>query len=81
MNTLETIDRLCAVVREQADIIREQALFIEEQLTVDEATRGKFVEKREAVDSELALIEGGLPLFQLTNCGKEAETCTPLSEH
>lgn len=36
MNTLELIDRLCAVTAAQADIIRKQAFFIENCKTIDE---------------------------------------------
>ena len=35
MNTLEIIDRLCAVTEAQAQIIREQTFFIENCLAVD----------------------------------------------
>ena len=59
----EIIDRLCAVVQTQADIIREQSVFIEEQLTVDEAITHNFADKRQAVDAEVAQIESGLSSF------------------
>ncbi|MBQ9229094.1 MAG: hypothetical protein IJ168_09735 [Eubacterium sp.] len=59
----EIIDRLCAVVQTQADIIREQSVFIEEQLTVDEAIKQNFADKRQAVDAEVAQIESGLSSF------------------
>ena len=63
MNSLETIDRLCAVVREQAEIIPAQALFIEEQQTVDAALKQEFAAQRGKVDAEISLIEGsGYPI-------------------
>ncbi len=70
MNTLETLDRLRAVVHEQADIIWQQALFIEEQLTVDEAVKNQFAARREAVDGEIALVEGGLTPLSSTGLRK-----------
>ena len=42
MNTLELIDRLCAVTAAQADIIREQAYFIENCKTIDEEVKKHF---------------------------------------
>ena len=57
MNTLELIDRLCAVTTKLADIVRDQAQFIEQMETVDEETKKHFAEKREAADEELDLIE------------------------
>ncbi len=63
MNSLETIDRLCAVVREQAEIIHAQALFIEEQQTVDAALKQEFAAQRDKVDAEISLIEvSGYPI-------------------
>ncbi len=60
MNSTELIDRLCAVVEEQAKIIRKQALFIEELLAVDEEVKKQFAAPRDDVDTELDLIEVGL---------------------
>ena len=63
MNSLETIDRLCAVVREQAEIIHAQALFIEEQQTVDAALKQEFAAQRGKVNAEISLIErSGYPI-------------------
>lgn len=44
MNTLELIDRLCAVTAAQADIIREQAIFIENCKTIDEEVKKQFAD-------------------------------------
>lgn len=52
MNSTELIDRLCAVVEEQAEIIRKQALLIEEQLAVDEEVKKQFAAQRDDVDTE-----------------------------
>lgn len=57
MTQLEIIDRLCAVVEAQSDIIRKQAFFIEEQLAVDEAIKNEFAKQRESVDNELDILE------------------------
>lgn len=75
MNCIEIVDRLCAVIKTQAEIIREQALFIEEQETVDEAIKQKFADKQETVDAELAQIESGLSAFSGSSL-REGETET-----
>ena len=46
MNTLELIDRLCAVTTAQADIIREQACFIENCKTSDEEAKRQYADLR-----------------------------------
>ena len=56
MNALEIIDRLCAVVEEQASIIRDQQFLINQMSAVDEEEKRKFAEKRDAVDAELESI-------------------------
>ena len=60
MTALETIDRLCSVATQQAEIIREQAMFIEQMNTIDEETKNHFAEKRSSMDKELGLIKAGL---------------------
>lgn len=71
MNSTELIERLCAVVEEQAKIIRRQALFIEEQLAVDEEVKKQFAAQRDDVDDELDLIEVGLRPFHNTGLRNE----------
>ncbi len=61
MAQIETIERLCAIVQAQSEIIREQALVIEEWLAVDDALRVSLAAEREAVDAEIA------------DCGKEED--------
>ena len=68
MTSIELIDRLCAVVEAQAKIIREQALFIEQMQTVDQETKEKFAEKRDAADAELDLLEYELRPIRGTVC-------------
>lgn len=75
MNSTELIDRLCAVVEEQAKIIRKQALFIEEQLAVDEEVKKQFAAQRDDVDTELDLIEVGLRPFHNTGLRKGDDSC------
>lgn len=75
MNSTELIDRLCAVVEEQAKIIRKQALFIEEQLAVDEEVKKQFAAQRDDVDTELDLIEVGLRPFHNTGLRKGDDPC------
>lgn len=53
MNQIEVIDRLCDIVRSQAEIINGQAAVIAEQLAVDDAIRGQFSERRGEVDAKL----------------------------
>ena len=60
MNSAELIDRLCAVVEEQAKIIRKQAIFIDECLDVDEEVKKQFTAQRDGIGTELDLIEVGL---------------------
>lgn len=66
MTNLETIERLCAVVEKQSKIIKEQAAFIEEQLSVDEAVKAVFSEKRNSVDAQISEIceQTVIPLSQ-----------------
>lgn len=71
MNTLELIDRLCAVTAAQADIIREQAYFIENCKTIDEEVKKHFADQRGPVDAELDLLEIRLRPIHNTACGKE----------
>lgn len=73
MTNLELIDRLCAVTEEQSKIIREQAFLIEQMQTVDQETKKKFAEKRDAVDAELDLLEVALRPYHNTACRKEGE--------
>ncbi len=61
MAEVEIIERLCAIVRAQSEIIQEQALVIEEQLAIDDALSGSLAVKREAVEAMIA------------DCGKEEE--------
>ena len=75
MNSTELIDRLCAVVEEQAKIIRMQALFIEEQLAVDEEVKKQFAAQRDDVDTEFDLIEVGLRPFHNTGLRKGDDPC------
>ncbi len=56
MNSIETIERLCAVVGKMSTIIMDQATFIEEQNTIDEAVKAEFEERRSCVDMELTEI-------------------------
>ena len=74
MNTLEIIDRLCAVTTAQADIIREQAFFIENVLTVDEEAREKFAALRKPVEAELDLLEYQLrPICNTGTAGRRTD--------
>ena len=57
MTALETIDRLCAVAAQQAEIIREQAIIIEQMNTRDEETKNHFSEKRISMEKEFDLIK------------------------
>ena len=63
MNTVEIIDRLCAVTEEQARIIREQAYVIENCMAVDAETKKKFDEMRKPVEAELDSLEFKLRRF------------------
>lgn len=69
MNTLEIIDRLCAVT--EAQIIREQTFFIENCLAVDAEAKKTFADLRKPVDAELDAIEIRLRPIHNTACGKE----------
>lgn len=71
MNTLELIDRLCAVTEAQAKIIREQTFFIENCLAVDAESKKKFADLRQPVDAELDVLEIRLRPIHNTACGKE----------
>lgn len=71
MNTLEIIDRLCAVTEAQAQIIREQTFFIENCLAVDAESKKKFADLRQPVDAELDALEIQLRPIHNTACGKE----------
>ena len=71
MNSLETIDRLCAVVREQAEIIHAQALFIEEQQTVDAALKQEFAAQRGKVE-RTAERPRAISLHNAARCGVAA---------
>ena len=56
MTNLEIIERLCAVVEEQSKIIKKQAIFIEEQCSVDEEIKSKFIEGCTAIDDKISNI-------------------------
>lgn len=75
MNTLEIIDRLCAVTEAQAQIIREQTFFIENCLAVDAEEKKTFADLRKPVDAELDAIEIRLRPIHNTACGKEEDQC------
>lgn len=75
MSAAELIDRLCAVVEAQANIIREQGLFIENQLAVDDEVKKQFAAQRDDVDTELDLIEVGLRPFHNTGLRKGDDSC------
>lgn len=72
MNTLEIIDRLCAVTTELARIVREQTYLIENCLAIDAETKRKFAAMREPVEAELDLIEYRLRPIHNTGCRKES---------
>lgn len=74
MNTLELIDRLCAVTEEMSRIIRKQAFFIENCTSVDDAVKAEFAALRKPVETELDLIEIGLRPIHNTgaDAGKES---------
>lgn len=74
MNTLELIDRLCAVTSAQAEIIREQAFFIENCKTIDEEAKKHYADLRGPVDTELDILEFKLRPIHNTACGKENGT-------
>lgn len=57
MDRLELIVRLCDICEMQAAIIREQATFIEEQLSVDEAIKKRYADKRAAVNERIDWLE------------------------
>ena len=57
MNRLELIDRLCAIMEMQSEIIREQETFIEEHLAVDDAVKKRYAAKRSIVETEIASLE------------------------
>lgn len=71
MNTLELIDRLCAVTEAQAQIIREQTFFIENCLAVDAESKKRFADLRQPVEAELDVLEHRLRPIHNTACGKE----------
>lgn len=71
MNSLELIDRLCAVTEAQADIIRKQAFFIENCKTIDEETKKHYADLRGPVDAELDILEFKLCPIHNTACRKE----------
>lgn len=75
MNSPELIDRLCAVVEEQAKIIRDQALFIENELAVEEEAKKQFAARRDDTDKELDLIETGLLPYHGTGLRKGDDPC------
>ena len=64
MNAIETIDRLCEVVKMQAEIINRQALFIAEMSAVDEETKKEFYDDHRKVEDELKLLGRDLLLTQ-----------------
>ena len=53
MNLLQIIDRLCAVIREQAKLLYELVAFIHEQTTVDEEIKRGFSERMETINNEV----------------------------
>ncbi len=57
MDKLELIERLCDICAMQAKIIQEQATFIDEQLSVDEAIKNRYAEKRRAVNEKIDWLE------------------------
>lgn len=71
MNTLELIDRLCAVTAAQADIIREQAFFIENCKSIDEEAKRHYADLRGTVDAEPDLQKIKLRPIHNTACRKE----------
>ena len=65
MNAIETIDRLCEVVKMQAEIINRQALFIAEMSAVDEETKKEFDDDRRKAEDELKLLGQDSPFVSL----------------
>lgn len=71
MNTLELIDRLCAVTEEQSRIIREQAFFIENCLAADAEAKKRFRVLRKKAEAELDVLEYQLRPIRNTGDGTE----------
>lgn len=65
MNDLEVIDKLCAIIGAQADIIREQALFIDEHLSVDEEAKKTYADKRSELEGEIHNVNRSLRNYDL----------------
>ena len=55
MNDFEVIDKLCAVISEQAEIIRKQALLLE----LMQADSGELAEQRASAEKKAAEAIGG----------------------
>ena len=58
MSEIETIERLCAVVEEQAGIIRDLSRLIGEQRAIDDSVKAGLEARCASVDREISEIYG-----------------------
>lgn len=56
MEQYETIERLCNIAQEQADIIKKQAEIIAQYKAVSKADLGEFAERESTLNKQLAEI-------------------------
>lgn len=56
MGQYETIERLCSIAQEQADIIKKQAEIIAQHEAVENAELGRCSQRENALNKELANI-------------------------
>ena len=56
MTEIEIIDRLCAIISMQSEMIRQQAFVISQANDFDEETERRFAERRQAINAEIAVV-------------------------
>ena len=56
MTEIETIERLCAIIVMQSEMIRQQAFVISQANAFDEETERRFAERRQAINAEIAAV-------------------------
>ena len=76
MNQLELIDRLCAIIREQTDLIRRQATALTEYGEVGQFFNNSTEEERKGIEADIRRLEEAVgPILPTQEpCGKEEIT-------
>lgn len=76
MNQIELIERLCAIIGEQADMIRRQATAIAEYGEVGQFFNNSTEEERKGIEADIRQLEQAVGAILPTqeSCGKEEIT-------